>query len=91
MRRSRYFIARKDATQKAIVEALRAVNCEVHIVGYPCDLIVQHARWYPLWRTIECKPEKRKRKDQPEQDEFLKRTGTPRVRTPEEALKAVGL
>lgn len=95
MRRSRFFRARKDATQTAIVEALRAKGCEVFSIGYPCDLLVLIPAFppgsEPIVRLLECKPLKRRRKDQPEQDDFLARTGTPRVRTPEEALRAVGL
>lgn len=98
MRRSRYFRARKDATQKAIVDALRERGCEVYPIGSPCDLLVFIPVEFPYpavignWRlmVLECKPEKRKRKDQPEQDDFLARTGTPRVRSPAEALAACG-
>lgn len=86
MRRSRFFRARADGTQKSIVDALRAAGWQVFIIGYPCDLLCFKAG---VWRTLECKPEKRKRKDQPKQDEFLMQTGTPRVRTPEDALKAI--
>ncbi len=98
MRRSRFFRARKDATQTAIVDALRSRGCLVFIIGYPCDLLVCVPDPFDSshpggrnWKLLECKPEKRKRKDQPKQDEFLAQTGTPRVRSPEEALKAVGL
>lgn len=82
----RRYAKKVDATQKAIVEALRKVGAEVWIISKPCDLLTRyHGRWLP----IECKPVKRKRNDQETQDQFLIRTGTPVCRTPEAAIAAV--
>jgi len=98
MSHSRY--ARKvDSSQAAIVEALREAGILVWIISRPCDLLT----FYPplkRWRTLECKPAAqpgikvkvraiRNRKDQKKQDEFLAITGTPIVRTAQEAITAV--
>jgi hypothetical protein len=85
------YAQKQDASQKAIVTALRATGWLVWIIGYPCDLLCYRAG---KWRTLECKtPTKtgklRKRKDQITQDEFLELTATPRVLTPEDAIKAI--
>jgi hypothetical protein len=75
-----------DSTQAEIVAALRKAGIQVWIISTPADLLtLYHGRWRPL----ECKPPKRKRNDQPEQDEFLKQTKVPVVRTPEDAIVAV--
>jgi hypothetical protein len=78
-----------DATQKEIVDALRAAGVFVVVIGQPVDLLCYHAgRFMPL----ECKPtdpHNRNRKDQERQKEFIRVTGTPVVRTPEEAIAAV--
>ena len=79
---------RSDLSQAAIVEALRAAGAFVWHIGEPVDLLVwAQGRWTPM----ECKTGKRKRKDQPGQDAFLKAFSVPVVRTPEEALTAMGL
>lgn len=80
------YAKRTDATQKAIVAALRAIGVKVWIISKPVDLLTLYrGRWQP----IECKPIKRKRNDQETQDEFLKDTATPVCRTPEAAIAAV--
>jgi hypothetical protein len=83
---------RKDASQRAIVEALEAVNCEVWVIERPCDLLTLfRGRWLPM----ECKtPQRngraRKRNDQAEQTTLIERTRIPVVTTPIEALRAIG-
>jgi hypothetical protein len=83
---------RKDASQRAIVEALEAVGCEVWIIERPCDLLTNfRGRWLP----IECKtPQRngraRKRSDQADQTALIERTQIPVVTTPIEALRAIG-
>jgi hypothetical protein len=84
----RRFAKRADSTQAAIVKALRAVGIKVWIISKPCDLLTYYVP-YKRWRPLECKPEKRKRNDQPEQDEFLAEHGVLRVRTPSEAIEAI--
>jgi hypothetical protein len=82
----RRYAKKVDATQKAIVEALRAIGVKVWIISEPCDLLTLYRnRWLP----IECKPVKRKRNDQEKQTEFLTDTGTPVCRTPMAAIAAV--
>jgi hypothetical protein len=88
---SRY--ARKvDATQEAIVTALRACGWEVHCIGRPVDLLCIKGERI---RLLEAKtPTKTgripKRRDQQEQNEFCERHGIPRVGTPLQALEALG-
>lgn len=83
---------RKDATQRVIVEALEAVQCEVWIIERPCDLLTLfRGRWLPLeCKTPQANGKVRKRSDQPEQTETIERTRIPVVTTPMEALRAIG-
>lgn len=84
------FASRVDSTQRAIVAALRKAGVRVFVIGRPVDLLTYHrGRWQPL----ECKPttHKRGRADQAEQEAVLAECAIPKVRTAEEALKAVGL
>ena len=81
-------MTRPDATQSAIVAALRQCGVQVWIIGQPTDLLTFYrGKWLPL----ECKPElyKRPRADQKAQTAFLKATGTPVVKTVQEAYTAV--
>ncbi len=81
--------SRPDGTQEEIVKALRKAGIIVYVIGRPCDLLT----YYPpmkRWRTLECKPKrKRNRNDQEGQELFLEITGTPIVRTGEDAIKYV--
>jgi hypothetical protein len=80
--------ARKvDLTQRVIVDALRGVGAHVWIIGEPCDLLIW---WRGDWILMECKTGKRKRKDQPKQEAFLYEFSVPVVRSPENALRAIG-
>jgi hypothetical protein len=81
--------AKRDANEKPIVDALEACGYSVfrHL---PCDLLVPMG-YGGLCRLLEVKmPSARPRKDQLTQREFLALTGTSIVRTPEEAIRAVG-
>ena len=81
-------MTRPDATQSAIVAALRQCGVQVWIIGQPTDLLTFYrGKWLPL----ECKPQgyKRPRADQKAQTAFLKATGTPVVKTVQEAYMAV--
>jgi hypothetical protein len=83
---------RKDATQRLIIQALEAVNCEVWVIERPCDLLTLYrGRWLP----IECKTPQpngkvRQRADQVDQAVTLQRARIPVVTTPVEALRAIG-
>jgi hypothetical protein len=80
--------AKRDASEVAIVDALRQAGYWVYRMIQPCDLLVYRSgRWWVLEVKL---PGARPRKDQEAQQEFLRLTGTPIVRTPEEALRAVG-
>ena len=83
------YAARVDNAQEAIVTALRQAGADVEISGRPVDLLVGFkGRTY----LLEVKSGKRKRRDQPAQDKFLAtwRGQVKVVRTPWEALKAIG-
>ena len=80
-------MTRPDATQEAIVEALRKAGVSVWVIGHPVDLLTYHQG---TWGLLECKPvKKRNRKDQARQTEWLQIFAVPVVRTAEDALKAV--
>ena len=49
--RARY-TSRSDLTQKAIVEALRAIGAQVYVIGRPVDLLVSYGHRTLL---LECK------------------------------------
>lgn len=80
------FDAKRDACEPDIVEALE--RCGVRVWRkLPCDLLTLYrGRWLPL----ECKdPDAYVDKRQKEQIEFLDSTGTPIVRTADDALLVV--
>ena len=84
--------ARRDTSEPEIVQALEAAGARVWRLSQPLDLLVGfHGRFL----LLECKTGKRKRKDQPVQDATLAEChhkGLPVyvVRTPEDALQAIG-
>ena len=88
--------AKSDANQPEIVQAIRKAGWEAHIVRRPCDLFCWHPR-HDIWAALEVKDPSKVRKDgkpihdarMEEQAEFLDRTGTPVVTTPEEAILAL--
>ncbi len=84
--------AKRDLTEPAIVAALEAAGAKVWRLSQPLDLLVGRGGRFVL---LECKTGKRVRKDQPAQDATLAdchRRGLPVyvVRTPEDALQAIG-
>jgi hypothetical protein len=81
---------RADANQPEIVKALRKAGVTVEIIGRPVDLACRLPSYPPgMFKLLELKSGKRKRKDQPEQDEFMAAHGVPRVETAEQAIEAV--
>lgn len=82
------YAAKRDLVENEIVDALEQAGVHVWRLHTPCDLLCHRlGRTY----TLEVKtPGARKDKRQEAQAEFLRVTGTPIVRTPEEALRAVG-
>lgn len=79
---------RKDDTQDAIVAALRDMGIRVWPIGRPCDLLVQRAGQNFL---LDCDGVSRYRVRSDEQLRIFAEWGVVLVKTPEEALKAVGL
>lgn len=88
--------AKADANQPAIITAIEAAGWEAHVVRRPCDLFCWHPR-YEIWQPLEVKdPTKVTKAGVPihdermaEQHDFLERTKTPVVTTPEQALLAL--
>lgn len=80
--------AKKDANSADIVAALRKAGCQVAILDWPCDLVVKRADMFFLVE-IDGVTKYRRRADK--QLEFLATWNIPRVKTPEEALLAVGI
>lgn len=87
------YALRKDGSQEAIVEAIRAAGWLCFVLHEPADLLCwKDGRG---WRVLECKTptktgKQRKRKDQHLQAQFLELTKTPVVMTPFEALLKLG-
>jgi hypothetical protein len=89
--------ARKDESQRDIVNGLRDAGYEVVVLGRPVDLLIGIWAGYckvSHWKLLEVKtPTKggkiRLRKDQQAQQDFCRETGTPIVSTLEEALEAL--
>ena len=78
---------RRDETEPEIVRALEAVGAEVERLDRPFDLLVWYrGRLYPL----ECTGITEYRKRAVDQAALLERWGIPAVKTPTEALHAIG-
>ena len=84
--------AKRDAAEAPIVRALRQAGYEVWLLDSPCDLLLRLPRWEPgRFLCLEVKSGTRKADPrQSAQSAFLAATGTPVVRTPEQALCAAG-
>lgn len=80
--------AKRDANEQEIVAALRTAGAYVCRLDRPCDLLVLFRQ---RWFTLEVKAKRGStRAHQEAQRRFLELTGTPVVRTPDAALKAIG-
>lgn len=91
------FAKKRDAAEPAIIEALERAGFEVWPMDLPCDLICRRSSWAPgLFQALEIKTGRGKKltvskdKRQVAQQNFIATTGTPIVRTPIEALRAIG-
>lgn len=91
------FATRRDNAERPIIEALEQVGFQVWPLDTPCDLICRKDSWAPgRFQALEVKTGRGKKltvakdKRQETQQNFIASTGTPIVRTPLEALKAVG-
>ena len=80
--------AKRDTSEPDIIEALLRVGAQVARLTQPVDLAVRfRGRLY----LLECKtPGKSLDKRQQTQAEFCREWEIPYVKTPEEALKAIG-
>jgi len=85
------YAKKRDAAEPAIVEALERAGFDVWQQDMP-DLLVRRQSWPPgMVQLLEVKTGTAKiRKEQEVQRNFIESTKTPIVRTPIEALKAVG-
>lgn len=87
------YATRRDTAEPPIIEALERAGAEVWPLDGPCDLLV---RFRKVWHLLEVKTGRGKKstvsKDrrQAKQQAFIESTGTPIVRTPMEALQAIG-
>ena len=95
MRMTRY-AAKRDISEAPIIEALEKAGYDVWQLDYPCDLACRKDYWPKgVVQFLECKTGRgkalRTHQDprQATQAAFLERSGTPVVKTPEEALDAV--
>ena len=81
-------VGTRDRGERAIIDALEAAGCRVWQLHTPADLLVwKRGRW----RLLEVKDEDAKpRKDQAEQEREQAELGIPTVRTPGDALAAIG-
>jgi hypothetical protein len=82
--------ARVDATQEAIVSALRAAGAYVWVIGLPVDLLVGYKNHTFL---VECKSGPRKRLTKLQADFFENWSGSTlcRVNDAESALRMIGV
>ena len=88
---------KRDSAEPPIIDALERVGFEVWPMDFPCDLAVRKSNWPPgMFQFLEVKTGRGKKgtvsKDrrQAKQQAFIASTGTPIVRTPIEALRAIG-
>jgi hypothetical protein len=91
------YAAKRDSVEPAIIEALEKAGWHVWQLDEPCDLLLWKPELGPgIFRMLEVKTGRGKRltvakdKRQQAQANFIASTQTPIVRTPLEALKAVG-
>jgi hypothetical protein len=88
------FAKRRDLSEPAIIVAIENAGWLTWPLDRPCDLLCYKPS--KGFRTLECKTGRGKSltvvkdKRQKEQTDFLILTNTPIVRTPEEALRALG-
>lgn len=87
------YAVRRDIAEPPVIEARERVGAQVWPLDYPVDLLV---RFRERWHLLEVKTGRGKKqaikrdKRQVAQQNFIATTGTPIVRTPLEALRAIG-
>lgn len=88
--------AKRDRTERPIIDGLAAHGIRTWQLDFPCDLLCHMPDG--TWRVLEVKtpcgkrnPKPKQRSDQPEQSKFLRETNTPVVTSLEDALTALGV
>jgi hypothetical protein len=79
------YAKKRDSNEPQIISALESAGAEVWVLDRPVDLLI---RFRERWHLMEVKTEKGRLTD--EQARFVESTGCPVVRTPVEALRAIG-
>lgn len=79
--------SRRDENESEIVDALRAVGCQVERLDRPCDLLVRF-RGRPYLLEVDGITRNRKRAQK--QLDFIRDWEVPLVKTIDQALRAVG-
>lgn len=79
--------AKRDVAEPPIIEALEEVGAQVEQLDYPCDLLV---RYFGKLTLLEVDRASKYAKRAKKQQEFLATWGVPKVKTPEQALAAIG-
>ena len=83
--------AKRDAAEPDIIEALEKAGAFVYRLNQPVDLLVQYRGWHLLEvKTPGNHAGKAGDKRQEAQAAFCKAFNVPVVRTPDEALEAIG-
>ena len=83
--------AKRDIAEPDIVKALEKVGCLVYR-ALPSDLLVYRDKYGAgMFKVLEVKSDPYADKRQEEQRKFLLVTGTPIVRSIEDAIREVGL
>ena len=78
---------RRDDTEPDIIEALEGIGAEVERLDRPVDLLV---RYQGRVHLLEVEGITRGRKRQAQQLEFIARWEVPIVRSPAQAMRAIG-
>lgn len=80
------YAKKRDRNEPDIISALESAGAEVWVLDRPVDLLI---RFRSQWHLMEVKTDKGRLTD--EQEKFVTSTGCPVVRTPMDALKAIGV
>lgn len=89
------YAKKADDSQQDILDGLKKAGYRYWVIQWPDDILVWHPRFGANWfrmlsaKTLDAKGRFRKRNDQKDQDEFCATTGTPRVGTAEQAIRAM--
>src|SRR5579863_9771711 len=90
--------AKRDTAEAPIISALEANGFRVYQLTEPCDLACRKDTWAPgIFQFLEVKTGYGKAarinrdRRQKRQVEFIQQTGTPIVRTPDEALYVLNI